>query len=138
MLVNRRLFLQVPFTTHDRIAQRAKLINANLNHVPGLQGKLFLRDDGRSCAEQNAFWEVIFKEEVGYQFIEATFQLSRACLPFPVNLVIALNIQANGKIFTEGCLTVLTPSSLKTDLILKTRIYNLKGYSAFCMSYALS
>src|SRR5207237_6000698 len=66
--------------------------------VTWLQGELFLRDEGCTGTEKYSIWEVVLKKEVCYQFIKAALEFSRACLAFPVWLVIALDGQVDGEV----------------------------------------
>src|SRR5438105_11860171 len=90
--------LLASLATHDRIAQGAKLIDANLDQVTRLQGELFLRDERCTCKEKYPIREVVLKKEVCYQFIKPALEFSHACLTFPVYLVIALDGQVDGEV----------------------------------------
>ena len=87
-----------PLATHDGITEGAQLVDGDLDDVAGLEGEWFLWDERGPRAEYDSVGKVILEEEVADQFLEATLEFACAGFALPVDLTIALDDQANGKI----------------------------------------
>ena len=96
--------LRSPLATRDGISEDAKLVDGDLDDVAGLEGEMSLWDERGPRAEHDPVRKVILEEKVAHQFLEAALEFTCTRFALPVDLAIALDREANGKVVGIGYL----------------------------------